>query len=101
MLTSLESPIWRAAAQSRIAVQRAPDCDMTEMPPVRGICLANEAFIRWCVLISPRQLGPSSRAWRERQISAISRSAAAPWSPTSLKPAVITQIAPAPASSEA
>ena len=40
-----------------------PDCEMTEMPPGRGICLANEAFIRWWVLIRPRQLGPSSRAW--------------------------------------
>ncbi len=36
MLMSLARPSCRSAAQSRIAVQRAPDCEMTEMPPAPG-----------------------------------------------------------------
>ena len=100
MLMSLARPRWRAAAQSRMAVHSAPDCEMTEIPPGCGICLANEAFIRWWVLIRPRQFGPSMATRRALQKSAISFSSAAPSGPTSLKPAVMTTTALAPASIE-
>ena len=95
MLTSFESPICLDMAQSRMAVQSAPDWEMTEMTPSRGVWPANEAFMPLWVLISPRQLGPSIRAFHLAQSSASSRSVFAPSSSTSLKPAVITQIAPA------
>ena len=100
MLMSLARPRFRPAAQSRMAVHSAPDWEMTEMLPGGGICLANEAFIRWWVLIRPRQLGPSMRTPPRRQSAAISCSSAAPSAPTSLKPAVMTTMALAPASIE-
>ncbi len=67
MLMSLARPRCRAAAQSRIAVHSAPDWEITEIPPGCGICLANEAFIRWWALIRPRQLGPSMATRRALQ----------------------------------
>ena len=98
MLISLARPRWRPAAQSRIAVPSAPDWESTEIPPGRGICAAKDAFMRWWVSIRPRQFGPSIRTPRARHRAAISASSAAPSSPTSLKPAVMTMIALAPAS---
>ena len=67
------------------------------MPPAAGMWLANEAFILWCVLMRPRQLGPmqagagaSGRGRRSRAPGG------RPSSPTSLKPAVMTTTALAP-----
>ena len=45
MLMSEARPILREAAQSRMAVQRAPDCDTTDMTPLSGVWLAKEAFM--------------------------------------------------------
>jgi hypothetical protein len=96
MLMSLPRPRWRAAARSRIAVSSAPDCEITEMPPAFGMWLAKDAFIAWSVLITPRQLGPTSLTPRAVHRRSISRSISAPSSSTSLKPAVMTTIALAP-----
>ena len=97
MLTSLARPKPRPAAWSRIAVHSAPDCEKIEMLPERGMLPANEAFIRWPVLISPRQLGPSSRTRWAAQRRAICASSSAPSRPVSRKPAVMTTIALVPA----
>ena len=46
------------AAQSRIAVPSAPDCDMNAMVPGGGIVPAKIAFSFDGVAIRPRQFGP-------------------------------------------
>ena len=97
MLTTLARPRLRAAARSRMAVQSAPDWEKTEMPPALGILPAKEAFRAQAVLINPRQLGPSSRTRRLAQMATICRSRASPAGPVSLKPALITTKARAPA----
>ena len=45
MLTRVARPILREAAQSRMAVHSAPDCETTEIAPTCGMWLANEAFM--------------------------------------------------------
>ena len=46
MLNTLPMPSFCCAAQSRIATQSAPDCEMSEMFPAGGTDGANVAFIR-------------------------------------------------------
>ena len=58
---TLPKPSFWWAAQSRMATHNAPDWEMTEMRPAGGKEGAKVAFIWWCVLRIPRQLGPISR----------------------------------------
>ena len=60
-LTNLEKPMFRPMAQSSTAVQSAPDWEKKEMKPFGGVPRENDAFSEACVLIRPRQLGPSTR----------------------------------------
>ena len=92
MLINFENPTHSSAAQSKIAVHKAPDCEKKAIFPLSGISAANEALRHDCVSINPRQFGPSSRiAWRvifwQSSFSLI-----APSMPLSLKPALITTI---------
>jgi hypothetical protein len=98
MLMSLARPKSRDAAQSRMAVHSAPDCEITEMTPRAGVCRAKEALRSWSVLISPKQLGPRRCTPREVHRRSSSASSRAPSGPTSLKPAVMVISALAPAS---
>ena len=56
-----EKPICCVAAQSRMAVQSAPDCDSNATRPTAGIPLAKLALSFACGTIAPRQLGPITR----------------------------------------
>ena len=89
-LTNLEKPTLFPMAQSRMAVQSAPDWEKKPISPTGGMPAAKVAFRRLLVSMIPRQLGPTTRmpSSRTRARRAFSRSAPSP--PTSLKPAEIT-----------
>jgi len=81
------NPTCCCLAQSRTAVQSAPDCDTNAMSPASGVIAAKDTFTPAPGLIIPRQFGPISRMlyvrqW-ERMISHIFR----PSSPASANPA--------------
>jgi len=82
------SPISRIEAST--ASPSAPDCDENAMLPASGSVAANDACSRTAgsVLMIPMPFGPMIRMPCSRARSRISRSAAAPASPTSLKPEV-------------
>src|SRR3972149_2933315 len=60
-LTIFENPIPMPIAQSRMAVQRAPDCEKNAIDPGIGVPAEKEACSLACVLMTPRQFGPTAR----------------------------------------
>ena len=96
-LTMELKPTFSYAAQSRMAVRSAPDCEMKPTRPGLAIPAAKVAFIRSIGFMMPRQLGPTTRMPNRRAASSTRRSSSAPASPISLKPALmmITPLMPA------
>ena len=95
MEMALDTPSSRSSAMSIMAVHSAPDWEKMAMLPAWGMRRENEAFMRMAVLITPRQLGPSSRTPPRRQMAISSSSRARPSEPASLKPEATTTTAPA------
>jgi hypothetical protein len=60
--TTCENPIPRPAAQSRIEVASAPDCDTKASDPGCAAMCEKLAFRPACGASSPRQLGPRMRS---------------------------------------
>ena len=89
-LMNLEKPTSLPMAQSRMAVQRAPDWEKNPISPTGGIPAAKVAFRQLLVSITPRQFGPTTRIPSSRTRVRRAFSSAAPSPPTSLKPAEIT-----------
>ena len=90
-------PTCSCAAQSRMAVRSAPDCEMKATRPGRAMPAAKVAFIRSMGFMTPRQLGPTTRMPCFSAASRTWRSSSAPSSPISLNPALmmITPLMPA------
>src|SRR5665213_557706 len=63
MLTKLESPSSAETERSRTAMPSAPDCEANAMPPGTGMRDAKVASRRTsaAVLMTPKQLGPTTR----------------------------------------
>ena len=89
-LTNFENPTSFASAQSSVAVQIAPDCDISAILPLCAMDAAKDAFRFDVVSIRPRQFGPSIRMPYFVAIATHSRSSFAPSTPDSLNPAEIT-----------
>ena len=85
--TNWEKPILVPLAQSSRIVPIAPDCDVTATWPGIGKSSVNVAFRRLRVLITPRQLGPSTLMPYLEAISPTRRSSSAPSGPVSRNPA--------------
>ncbi len=85
------------AAQSRMAVRSAPDCEMKPTRPGLAMPAANVAFIRSIGFMIPRQFGPMTLMPYRRAASSTCRSSSTPSGPISLKPALmmITPLMPA------
>ena len=90
-------PTSSCAAQSRMAVRSAPDCEMKPTRPGLAMPAANVAFSRSMGFMMPRQLGPITRMPYVRACSSTWRSSSTPSGPISLKPALmmITPLMPA------
>jgi hypothetical protein len=73
-LTNFEKPTFSPIAQSRMAVHSAPDCEKKEIAPAGGVPAAKDALRRACVLMRPRQLGPSTLTFAFRAVSRRARS---------------------------
>ena len=87
---------------SMSAMPTPPDCEAIARPPGGGTASLNVALSRssGSLLITPRQLGPTSRMLCDRARSSISRWRAAPsapisWNPDEITTAVRTPAAPA------
>ena len=86
---TLEKPTSFDLAQSKIAVHKAPDCEIKAILPAIALPLLKVAFSPISGRITPRQLGPISRISYCCAFSSTSCSKALPASPASPKPAVI------------
>ena len=95
--TTLLKPTPEGFAQSRIAVQIAPDCDTSASLPGSAGTGENVAFSPASVRISPRQFGPSRRRPCRRAAASASACNARPGAPLSPKPLVSTTAARTPA----
>ena len=91
-LANMRMPRPRSSAWSRIVTPIAPDWERNAMPPGLGKVRAKVASMRTpgSVFRRPMQFGPRSLIPWRRHAAASSRSAAAPASPISRKPAVMT-----------
>ena len=90
-------PTLSRAAQSRIAVSRAPDCEMKPTRPGLAMPAANVAFIAPTGFMIPRQFGPRTRIPWRRAFSRTWRSSSTPSGPISLNPALMITTARTPA----
>ncbi len=86
---NFENPKSLSAAKSRTAAHNAPLCEIKEIFPGFGIRLEKLALrlTEERGLITPRQLGPTTRTPAFLQIDTISFSISRPSPPTSRKPA--------------
>jgi hypothetical protein len=84
--TTLEKPTLLGSAQSRIAVQSAPDCDMRPMVPGLALPWAKVRLSWLPGRMMPRQLGPIRRMPWRRAFSSAARSSAPPRGPASANP---------------
>src|SRR3972149_3194593 len=82
-ITTFENPIPLPIAKSRMAVQRAPDCEKKAIDPGIGVPAEKEAFSLACVLMIPRQFGPTART---EAVESASRSARSRFAPDLLEP---------------
>src|SRR5262249_24108158 len=97
-LTKDDMPMWKRRAPARVARPRAPLCDDIATRPVGGNSAVNVALSRTfgSVLIKPKQFGPIMRIPCWGTLSANCFWSAAPSTPTSANPAVITTSAQTP-----
>ena len=86
---NFENPNSLSAAKSRTAVQSAPLWDIKETFPEAGMRVEKLALSRTAGsgLITPRQLGPTTRMSASLQMETIRFSISSPSWPTSRKPA--------------
>ena len=96
--TNCEKPSPTSRAASSIATPRAPEWEANATEPGSAGAGVNDASMRTSgsVLITPMQLGPTIRTPAARTRPSTARSNAAPASPPSRKPAVITTRPPTP-----
>ena len=71
-------PTSSCAAQSRMAVRSAPDCEMKPTRPGLAMPAAKVAFIRSIGFMMPRQFGPTTRIPYLRAASRTWRSSSTP-----------------------
>ena len=86
------------AAQSRIAVSSAPDCETNPTRPGFAIPAANVALNAPMGFMIPRQFGPTTRMPCRRAAASTCRSSSTPAAPTSLNPALMMITPRTPAS---
>ena len=87
------SPMWSSSAPPIV-----PDSDRRATGPGRGLGVAKVAWSRTAgsVLMTPRQLGPSSRTPKRRAARSVAADRAVPSGPDSAKPAEMTMTACTP-----
>ena len=87
MEITLEKPMPLVSAQSSMAVHSAPDCDTSARSPDRVAPWLKVAFSPMAGRWMPRQLGPMKRMPCFLATAFTPSSSAAPFAPTSRKPA--------------